>query len=412
MQSFGVVVAAVSGAVLAALGFRRAAERLRIPAPVVFLVGAALASALVDQVRNALSPREVGWIASAALIIILFDGGVSLGWSRVRPLVGVVATLGVGATLVASAVIAVAAHVVASVGWATSAVLGVALAPTDPAVVFSVIGEGRLADRPKTILEAESGANDPIAIALMAGVIAAAVHGSAWLPTVGTTLARELAIGLAVGLAGSWLTRVPLRRLTDPLETLQPIVALSAAGLIFGVATVLHGSGFLAVFVAGMLLGDADVQVGDDVRAFHSELASLAEVVVFVALGLTVHVATLDTSIVLEGIALTLVLLTVARLPAVVLLLAPASIPLAERLLLAWAGLRGAVPILLASLALVAGVDDARRVYGLVFVVVAASVLVQGMTLSAVAGRLGLRDPTASPHATRQAASDPAVRSS
>jgi potassium/hydrogen antiporter len=393
MQSFGVVVAAVSGAVLAALGFRRAAERLRIPAPVVFLVGAAVASALIDPVRNALSPREVGWIASAALIVILFDGGVSLGWSRVRPLAGVVAILGIGATLFAAAVIAIAAHLVASLGWATSAVLGVALAPTDPAVVFSVIGEGRLADRPKSILEAESGANDPIAIALMAGVVAAAVHGSAWFSTVTTTLVRELAIGLAVGLVGAWLTRVPLRYLTHPHETLQPIVALSAAGLVFGLATALHGSGFLAVFVAGMLLGDAEVQVGDDVRAFHSELASLAEVVVFVALGLTVHLASLAVSVLLEGLALALILLTVARLPAVVLLLAPTSLPLGERLLLAWAGLRGAVPILLASLALAAGVDDARRVYGLVFVVVAASVLVQGMTLPALASRLDLRDP-------------------
>ena len=393
MQPFGVAVAVVSAAVLAALVFRRAAERLRIPAPAVFLVAAAVASDVSDQLRGALSPREVGWIASAALIVILFDGGVSLGWSRVRPLVGVVATLGIGATMVAAAVIAVAAHVVAGLAWPTAAVLAVALAPTDPAVVFSVIGEGRLADRPKTILEAESGANDPIAIALMAGVIAADVNGSAWLPTVGTTLARELAIGLAVGIVGAWLARVPLRHLTEPRETLQPIVALSAAGLVFGVAAALHGSGFLAVFAAGLLLGDADVQVGEDVRAFHSELASLAEVVVFVALGLTVHLASLGTTALVDGIALTAVLLTLARLPAVILLLAPTPVPRGERLFLAWAGLRGAVPILLASLALVAGVQDARRVYGLVFVVVAASVLVQGATLPALASRLGLREP-------------------
>lgn len=393
MQSFGVVVAVVSGTVLAALAFRRAAERLRIPAPAVFLVGAAVASDVIDPLRTALSPREVGWIASTALIVILFDGGVSLGWSSVRPLAGVVATLGIGATMVSAAVIALAAHVMTSLGWATSAVLGVALAPTDPAVVFSVIGDGRLAQRPKMILEAESGANDPIAIALMVGVIASATGGRAWLPTVGETLARELAIGLVVGIVGSWLTRVPLRHLTEPRATLQPIVALSAAGLIFGLATALHGSGFLAVFVAGLLLGDADVQVGDDVRTFHSELANLAEVVVFVALGLTVHLASVGIADLVSGLALTAVLLIVARMPVVVALLAPTSLPLGERLFLAWSGLRGAVPILLASLALDAGVSQARRVYGLVFVVVAASVLVQGMTLPALASRLGLDDP-------------------
>jgi cell volume regulation protein A len=388
VQAFGLAVAVVCGAVLAALAFARAGERLRIPAPAVFLLAAAVASDVSEPLRTALSPKQVGWIASAALIVILFDGGVSLGWSHVRPVLGIVVAIGVGATVIAAAVIAVAAHVLVDLGWGTSAVLGVALAPTDPAVVFSVMREGSLAERPKTILEAESGANDPIAIALMVGVIASAVDGTAWLPTVGATLARQLAIGLVVGVVGSWLTRVLLRRLTEPRETLQPIVALSAAGLIFGVAAALGGSGFLAVFVAGLLLGDADVQVGHDVRAFHSELAILAEVVVFVALGLTVHLAALGTSGLFDGVVLAGVLLTIARLPAVLALLAPFSVPVGERGFVAWAGLRGAVPILLASLALVAGVPDAHRVYGLVFVVVAVSVLVQGTTLPAVAARL------------------------
>ena len=165
MQAFGIVVAVVGGGVLCALAFRRAAERLRVPAPVVFLVVAAVASDVIEPLRSALSPREVGWIGSAALLVILFDGGVSLGWHRVRPVLGVVAALGVRATGAAAGVMVLAAHWVVGLGWTASAVLGVALAPTDPAVVFSVIGEGAVADRPKTILEAESGANDPIAIA-------------------------------------------------------------------------------------------------------------------------------------------------------------------------------------------------------------------------------------------------------
>ena len=264
-----------------------------------------------------------------------------------------------------------------------------ALAPTDPAVVFSVIGEGRLTERPKTILEAESGANDPIAIALMIGVLAA-IDGGSWLSTVTTTLARQLAIGLAVGVAGAWLTRKPLKHLTEPRETLQPIVALSAAGLIFGVTTAVHGSGFLAVFVAGLLLGDADTTVGEDVRAFHSELAGLAEVIVFVSLGLTVHLATLGASGVVEGLVLTVVLLILARPPAAMVLLAPFRVPAGERVFLAWAGMRGAVPILLASLALSHGVHDANRIYGLVFVVVAASVFIQGVTLPVAASALGV----------------------
>ena len=218
-----------------------------------------------------------------------------------------------------------------------------------------------------------------------------------WLPTVTSTLLRELAIGMAVGVAGAWLTRKILRHLTEPRETLQPIVALSAAGLVFGLATAIHGSGFLAVFIAGLLLGDANTTVGEDVRAFHSELAGLAEVVVFVSLGLTVHLAALGASGVLQGLILTIILLLVARPPAAMLLLAPFRIPAGERVFLAWAGMRGAVPILLASLALADGVDDARRIYGLVFVVVAASVFVQGMTLPAVANALHVSTETAHP---------------
>ncbi len=380
-------VALVSGAVLAALLFRRGADRVRMPAPVVFLLAAAVASDLFQPLGRALSPKDVSWIASAALIVILFDGGVSLGWSRVRPRVGAVVTLGLGATILTAGVMAVAAHALFGFGWSTAAVLGVALAPTDPAVVFSVIGEGRLAERPKTILEAESGANDPIAIALMIGVLAA-IDGGSWLPTVTTTLARQLAIGLVVGVAGAWMTRKPLKHLTEPRETLQPIVALSAAGLIFGTATAIHGSGFLAVFVAGLLLGDANTTVGEDVRAFHSELAGLAEVIVFVSLGLTVHLAALGVSGVLQGLALTIVMLALARPPAAMLLLAPFRVPARERVFLSWAGLRGAVPILLASLALADGVQDAKRIYGLVFVVVAASVFLQGVTLPTVASAL------------------------
>jgi cell volume regulation protein A len=388
VQDFGLGVAIVSGAVLAALLFRQGADRTRIPAPVVFLVVAAVTSDVIAPLRTVLSPTDVSWIASAALTVILFDGGVSLGWARVRSVLGPVAVLGAGATLAAAGVLTVAAHALLGFGWASSAVLGVALAPTDPAVVFSVIREGGLMERPRTILEAESGFNDPVAIALMVGVVAAARDGSPWLATVTTTLLRELAVGLAVGLAGAWLASRVLRHLTEPRETLQPLVALSAAGLIFGTATSVHGSGFLAVFVAGLLLGDANRTVGDDVRAFHSELAGLAEVVVFVSLGLTVHLGALGLGGVLEGLALTAIMLAFARPPAVIVLLAPFRISGRERAFLAWAGLRGAVPILLASLALIAGVADARELYRLVFVVVAASVLVQGVTIPRAVSRL------------------------
>ncbi len=390
MQEFGVVTALVSGAVLAALLFRRAADRVRAPAPVVFLLVAAVASDFVTPLRTALSPRAVGWIASVALIVILFNGGVGLGWRRVQAVIGPVAVLGLAETAVAAGVMTVAARLILDVSWTSAAVVGVALAPTDPAVVFSVLDERVLDRRAQTILEAESGANDPISIALMVGVLGVATDGGSWGGSIGVTLIRQLGIGLAVGVAGAWLAHRPFKYLTEPRETLQPIVALAAAGLIFGVATAAHGSGFLAVFVAGILIGDSESTVSREVRAFHAELGDLAEVVVFVALGLTVHLAAVGWSGLAEGLALAAVLLTLARGPFVLAALAPFRIRLGERVFLSWAGLRGAVPILLASLALVAGLADARRIYGLVFVVVAVSVFVQGTTIPLVARRLGV----------------------
>jgi potassium/hydrogen antiporter len=391
VQEFGAGVAVVSGAVLAALAFRRFAERTGVPAPVVFLVVSAVASDVVTPIRTVLSPRDVSWIASGALMVILFDGGVSLGWHRVRSVLAPVAVLGVGATVAAAGVMAAATHLLLGFQWAPAAAVGVALAPTDPAVVFSVIRDGGLRERPRTILEAESGFNDPVAIALMIGVVAAAGSDDSWFAAVGTALLRELAIGVVVGLGGAWVASRVFTRLTAPRETLQPIVALSAAGLIFGTAAALHGSGFLAVFVAGLLLGDAQATtIGDDVREFHSELATLAEVVVFVSLGLTVHLAALGLDGVTDGLVLTAILLTCARLPAALLLLRATRLPAGERLFLAWAGLRGAVPILLASLALIGDVPDARRLYGLVFVVVATSVIIQGLSLPRVMPKLGV----------------------
>jgi cell volume regulation protein A len=375
--------------VLVALAFRGVAERLRVPAPVVFLLGAAIASDLYSPLRSALSPRDVTWIASGAIVIILFDGGVALGWRRVRPVAGAVATLGFAATLVTAVILAAAAHAIIGGTWSTAAIIAVALAPTDPAVMFSILGEGRLQARPKTILEAESGANDPVAIALMVGLLAT-VHGHGeWLPEVTTTFLLQLGIGVPTGVAGAWLMRRPLARLTPPRETLQPLIPLAAAGLIFGVATVLHGSGFIAVFLAGLLLGDAE-PVGDDVRAFQSELAGLAEIVVFVALGLTVHLAGLGHTEIVGGLELTIVLLLIARPPAAVALLSPFPLPRRERVFIAWAGMRGAVPILLASLALEDHATDAKLIYGVVFVVVTTSVLIQGATLRAIASELQL----------------------
>jgi cell volume regulation protein A len=284
-----------------------------------------------------------------------------------------------------------AAHYLFGFDWTTAGILGAALSPTDPAVMFSVFGNKEVGGRTGTILEGESGVNDPVGIALMIGMLefATSDDGSLW--TVVAEFSLEMVVGLAIGIAGAAVLVPVMRRVRLPSE-LYPLQTIAAAGVIYGVASVAHGSGFLAVFIAGLAFGDVDAPFKAEIRRFHTSLASLAEIVVFVALGLTIDVTDLfGDRVWLDGLLLALILAFVARPVALAPLLAPLHLRRGEQLFVAWGGLKGAVPILLAAFALLAEVDDARQIYEIVFVVVAFSVIVQGASLAFAARRLGVR---------------------
>jgi len=330
-------------------------------------------------------------IGVVALIVILFNGGTLVGWRRFRVAAVPIFTLGVLGTFATAGVIAVAAHYLFDFSWTIAGVLGAALAPTDPAVMFSVLGNKEIRGRAGTILEGESGVNDPVGIALLIGMIELAQDADATFWVVVEEFSVEMSVGLVVGLLGALALR-PLLRFSLPDPALYPLRTLAAAGVIYGAAAAADGSGFLAVFVAGVALGDARVPHREEIERFHTSLASLAEVVVFVALGLTIDLTDLLSSRwLLEGLALAVILACVARPLAVGPLLLPVRMRRNERLFVIWSGLRGAVPILLAAFALLAAVEDAERVYAIVFVVVAFSVIVQGSSIPFVARRLGIR---------------------
>ncbi len=388
LTSFGLTILVVAGALSAALLASKVSARTSIPSAAFFLVAAALASELFPSL--ALSISNVERIATVALIVILFDGGSSIGWRRFRAAAVPIASLGILGTFATAGLVALFAHWAFGLSWITSGLLGAAIAPTDPAVMFSVLGEREISGRTGTILEGESGANDPVGIALMLGMIELATHAHASFWIVVRVFAEQMTIGLAVGILGGLLERVLMQRVALPSAGLHTLRTLALAGLVYGVAAVAHGSGFLAVFVAGLIVGDLRAPFTAEIRVFQDGLAALAEIVVFVALGLTIELSGLSSGRWVEGLLFAGFAALVARPVALGILLAPARLRSGERLFVIWGGLKGAVPILLAAFALESHVDDALRIYETVFVVVLASVIVQGGTIGVAARRLGV----------------------
>jgi potassium/hydrogen antiporter len=388
---FGRIVLIVAGGVSSAVAISKLTERFPVPSPALFLIAAAVASDIFPGLSRALSVRNAERIAVIALIVILFEGGMHVGWRRFRAAALPITGLGTIGTFATAGVVAVFAHSLFDFGWTAAGVLGAALAPTDPAVMFSVLGKREVSGRTGTILEGESGANDPVGIALMIGMLDFATHEGASFWTVVREFAVEMSVGLGIGVVGGFVLVELMRRVTLPSEALYPIQTLAFAGVIYGVTALAHGSGFLAAFIAGLLMGDARVPHEAEIEGFHKSLASLAEITVFAALGLTVDLSNLGNGHTwLDGLLLALILAFIARPIVAGPLLIPTSLRWGERLFVMWGGLKGAVPIFLGTFALCQGISEAHRIYDIVFVVVAFSVVVQGTSIPFAAAKLGV----------------------
>jgi len=387
VESFGLVIGAIGVAATLAVLSNRLGERLRIPAPAFFLIGAAVISDLVPPLGR-LSIDTVQRVVTVALIVLLFDGGMHIGWLRFRSAAGAVLWIGTAGTFVTAGALAFLAHLLFGFGWEAALLIGTALAPTDPAVVFSVLGKREVSGRSGVLLEGESGANDPVGIALMAGLIGVQAGGSvpAQAVAVAVEFALQMAVGAAVGVIGGVGLLAFMRRVPLPAEGLYPLRTLAGAAVIYGAATAVHGSGFLAVFLAGILLGDQRAPYKREIERFHASLASLGEIVAFSVLGLSVSLRSVWAGHAwLIGLALAALLAFVVRPVLVGLLLLPIRLHRGERVFVLWAGLKGAVPILLGTFVLTSGKPDGGRIYAIIFVVVAFSVLVQGSLVPSVA---------------------------
>jgi potassium/hydrogen antiporter len=388
IESFGLAVLVAALAGIAAVLSSRASERLRIPAPAFFLIAAALASDIWPWLGR-LSYLTVEQVVTVALAVILFDGGMRMGWRRFRSAAVASVWIGVAGTFVTAAAAAAAAHLLFSFGWHTALLIGTALAPTDPAVVFSVLGRREIAGRSGVLLEGEAGANDPVGIALLVALLTATGTGMSAAGAVAVEFLIQMVVGVLIGAVGGRALLVFMRRVPLPSEGLYTLRVLAGALAIYGLATIAHGSGFLAVFIAGIVIGDERAPYKGEIAHFHSALASLAEIVAFVMLGLTIRLYALPRAGAwLTGLALAALLAFVIRPLLVGALLWPVRLRPSERLFILWAGLKGAVPILLGAFIVQAKIKDAPVIYEIIFVVVAFSVIVQGGTVPGLARKL------------------------
>lgn len=393
-DGYALALLLASSAALAAVLLNRLTERTRIPTPLLMLVGAAAVAAVFPSARMP-DAITVEHIVTVALVLILFDGGAHIGLRRFRGAALPIASVGLLGTFLTAGLGAVLLHVAFGLDWYLAVLVATAVAPTDPAVVFSVLGQRQIRGRSGTILEGESGANDPVGIALMASLLAAGALSWQGAGQVATTFTLQMVVGAAVGVLGGWGMLWFTRRVPLPNEALYPLRSVFCAIALYGIATLAHGSGFLAVFVAGILLGDPGAPYKREVERFHSALASLGEIVAFLVLGLTVDLAVVARQDVwIPGLVLGLCLALIIRPIAAGLSLLPSRLRPNEVAFILFAGLKGAVPILLGEFLRAAHVPEAERLYGIVVVVVTFSVLAQGSLVPAVVRLLKLPSRT------------------
>jgi len=376
--------------------FSRATARFSVPLALIFLgIGMLAGEEGVGGIvfENYQAAYRLGIVA---LVFILFDGGLNTPYSSVRRHIkpaALLATLGVLAT----ALLVAGGARLLRFSWPAALLVGAVVSSTDAAAVFSVLrGSGLyLKRRVGATLEIESGINDPMAVILTVLATENLLQpGTVTGAAIAVAVARELVVGLAFGAGIGWAGRTLFRRVRLPVGGLYPALTVALAFLAYGLPTVFHGSGFLSVYVTSLTLGSTPLPYRAGLYRFHDALAWLSQVTMFLVLGLLVTPSHL-TQVAPVGLALAAFLALVARPLAVAPLLALFRYPRAEVAYVSWVGLRGAVPIILATYPVLLGAPGADRIFDLVFFVVVVNTLVTGATIPWVTRRLGLesREP-------------------
>jgi len=361
----------------------RASRRSPLPVTLLFLaIGVLAGSEGIGGIH--FSDHVLAYrVGTIALILILFDGGLSTRFRRVRTHLAPSVTLATVGVILTAAVLAYAAHLF-GLPWREALLVAAVVSSTDAAAVFSLLRGSRLnlQQRVSATIELESGLNDPMAVILTAAMAELAVSGAVSPATLAWQIPLQLVVGTGVGVVVGSACREALLRLPPSTIGLLPVVTTATAAVAYGTATLLWGSGFLAVFVCGLMLGNRSLPDHTGVRRVHDFLAWTSQVVLFLTLGLLVFPSALrDVAVV--SIASSLVLVLVARPVAVAACLVPFRYPAREIGYIGWVGLRGAVPIVLATYPVLVGVPGAERLFNIVFFVVLLSAIQAGSVRAA-----------------------------
>ncbi len=397
MASISIVNAALLlGALLVLVGVLSSlvASRFGAPLLLVFLFVGMLAGQDGPGGLQFNDYQSTYLIGSLALAVILFDGGLRTKLSSFRGTLAPAATLATMGVLITAGLTGLVAYLLLDLSWLGALLLGAIVASTDAAAVFFLLRTGgmKLKRRVGTVLEIESGTNDPVAVFLTVLLVEVLLQGPrdlGW--TVMVSLGEQAVLGTLIGLGGGWLASSLLNRVDLP-GGLHPVFVISSAVLIYGIAAVLDGSGFLAVYLAGLVLGNRPMRAYPSVIGFHDTATWLCQIVMFLMLGLLVSPSTL-LGFALPALLLAAFLILLGRPLAVWLCLLPFGFTRRERTFISWVGLRGAVSIFLAAIPMLSGVPHAEVYFNVAFFVVLVSLMVQGWTVTFAARQLGMALP-------------------
>lgn len=391
IQQLDTVLLVGAAVLLAAIVAVRVSVGVGLPSLLLYLgIGIVLGEAVLGiEFSDADLAHSLGF---AALILILAEGGLTTKWSEVRPTLRLGLLLSTVGVAVSVGVMAVGCHYLLGFEWQLALLLGAITTPTDAAAVFSVLRRVPLRPSVRGTLEAESGLNDaPIAI-LVTVVSTGSAGEHHWLVLLGL-IAVELVGGCVLGVIVGWLGARVLAGSALPSSGLYPLAALAFTVLAYGGAAALHASGFAAVYVAALVLGNAELPHRAATRSFAEGVGWLAQIGLFVMLGLLASPSRLEWSHLANGLLAGALLTLVARPLSVTACASWFRVPTREQVFLGWAGLRGAVPIVLATIPLAEEVPDATDLFDVVFVLVVVYTLLQGPTLPLLARRLGIGTP-------------------